>query len=56
MGAGMQRTLEARLGESFRLVNGQLENVYRGVGEMRKLAEGVGDLKHVLSGVKTSGI
>lgn len=52
----MQRTLEARLGESFRLVNGQLENVYRGVGEMRKLAEGVGDLKRVLSGVKTRGI
>ena len=51
MGAGMQRTLEARLGESFRL-----ENVYRGVGEMRKLAEGVGDLKRVLSGVKTRGI
>lgn len=56
MGAGMQRTLEARLGESFRMVNGQLENVYKGVGEMRKLAEGVGDLKRVLSGVKTRGI
>ncbi|MBQ2432845.1 MAG: hypothetical protein II266_00300, partial [Clostridia bacterium] len=48
----LQKTLETRLGESFRLVSGQLENVYRGIGEMKTIAEGVGDLKKVLTGVK----
>ena len=52
----LQKTLEARLGESFRLVSGQLENVYRGIGEMKTIAEGVGDLKKVLTGVKTRGV
>lgn len=52
----LQKTLETRLGESFRLVSGQLENVYRGIGEMKTIAEGVGDLKRVLTGVKTRGV
>ena len=52
----LQKTLETRLGESFRLVSGQLENVYRGIGEMKTIAEGVGDLKKVLTGVKTRGV
>lgn len=52
----LQKTLETRLGESFRLVSGQLENVYRGIGEMKNIAEGVGDLKKVLTGVKTRGV
>jgi len=56
LGASVQKTLEARLGESFRLVSGQLESVYKGLGEMKQLAEGVGDLKRVLSGVKTRGV
>ena len=56
LGTSMQKTLEARLGESFRLVSGQLENVYRGLGEMRTLTQGVGDLKRVLTGVKTRGV
>lgn len=56
LGTSMQKTLDARLGESFRLVSGQLENVYRGLGEMRSLTQGVGDLKRVLSGVKTRGV
>lgn len=56
LGASMQKTLEARLGESFRLVSGQLESVYKGLGEMKNLAEGVGDLKRVLAGVKTRGV
>ena len=56
LGLSMQKTLEARLGESFRLVSGQLENVYRGLGEMQTLTQGVGDLKRVLSGVKTRGV
>lgn len=34
----------------------QLEQVYKGLGEMQTLAAGVGDLKKVLSNVKTRGI
>jgi DNA recombination protein RmuC len=52
----LQSTLEARLGESFRLVSERLEQVHRGLGEMQALAQGVGDLKRVLSNVKTRGI
>ncbi len=52
----LQGTLEARLGESFRLVQEQLERVHAGLGEMQALATGVGDLKRVLSNVKTRGI
>ena len=52
----LQETLNARMTESFRLVNERLEQVYRGLGEMQSLAQGVGDLKKVLSNVKTRGI
>ena len=48
-------TLEKRLGESFRQVSERLEQVYKGLGEMRRLAVGVGDLKKVLTNVKTRG-
>lgn len=51
----LQDTLEKRLGESFRQVSDRLEQVYRGLGEMRTLATGVGDLKKVLTNVKTRG-
>jgi len=51
----LQGTLEARLGESFRLVSRQLDMVSRGLGEMKQLASGVGDLKRVLTNVKTRG-
>jgi DNA recombination protein RmuC len=51
----LQSTLEARLGESFRLVSQQLENVHRGLGEMQTLAAGVGDLKKVMTNVKVRG-
>ncbi|MGE5336665.1 MAG: DNA recombination protein RmuC, partial [Gemmatimonadota bacterium] len=51
----LQTTLEARLGESFRLVSERLEQVHRGLGEMQGLAQGVGDLKKVLGNVKTRG-
>jgi DNA recombination protein RmuC len=51
----LQGTLEKRLGESFKLVQGQLEAVQRGLGEMQALATGVGDLKKVLSNVKVRG-
>ena len=52
----LQKTLNDRMTESFRLVNDRLEQVYRGLGEMQSLAQGVGDLKKVLSNVKTRGI
>lgn len=52
----LQNTLEKRLGESFKMVNDRLEQVYKGLGEMQTLATGVGDLKKVLSNVKTRGI
>ena len=42
--------------ESFKAVNDQLEQVYKGLGEMQNLAADVGGLKQVLSGVKTRGI
>ena len=51
----LQTTLEARLGESFKLVSERLEQVQRGLGEMQQLATGVGDLKRVLTNVKNRG-
>ena len=52
----LQNTLEARLGQSFKLVSERLEAVQRGLGEMQTLAAGVGDLKRVLTNVKTRGV
>jgi DNA recombination protein RmuC len=52
----LQKTLEGRLAESFKLVSERLEQVHRGLGEMQNLAAGVGDLKRVLSNVKTRGV
>ncbi len=51
----LQGTLEARLGESFKLVRDQLDQVHVGLGQMRELATGVGDLKRVLTNVRTRG-
>ena len=51
----LQGTLEQRLGASFKQVSDQLEQVFRGVGEMQTLATGVGDLKRVLSSIKLRG-
>ncbi len=51
----LQSTLERRLTESFQVVQTQLENVHKGLGEMQTLATGVGDLKRVLTNVKTRG-
>ena len=52
----LQDTLQKRVSESFKTVNEQLEQVYKGLGEMQNLASDVGGLKRVLSGVKTRGI
>lgn len=52
----LQKTLEDRIGRSFKQVSDTLEQVTRGLGQMQTLAAGVGDLKKVLSNVKTRGI
>ena len=51
----LQKTLNERLGQSFELVNKQLEGVQKGLGEMQTLAQDVGGLKKVLSNVKMRG-
>lgn len=52
----LQNTLENKLNKSFETVSKQLQQVYKGLGEMQNLAVGVGDLRKVLSNVKTRGI
>ena len=52
----LQKTLETRLGESFKLVSDRLEAVHKGLGDMQTLATGVGDLKRVLTNVKSRGV
>lgn len=51
----LQKTLNERIGQSFEIVRSQLENVQRGLGEMKSLAQDVGGLKKVLSNVKMRG-
>lgn len=52
----LQETLETRISKSFQVVSQRLEEVYKGLGEMKNLASGVDDLSKVLSNVKTRGI
>jgi DNA recombination protein RmuC len=52
----LQNTLEQRLGQSFKQVSDWLEQLNKGLGEMRSLAIGVGDLKRLMGNVKTRGI
>ncbi len=51
----LQKTLNDRLTQSFSAVNERLEQVHKGLGEMKTVASGVTDLKNVLSNVKTRG-
>jgi len=51
----LQDTLEKRINTSFTQVSERLEQVYKGLGEMKTLAGDVGDLKKVLSNIKTRG-
>ena len=46
----LQKTLEMRLSTSFKTVSEHLEQVQKGLGEMKNLASDVGDLKKVMSG------
>ncbi len=51
----LQKTLDDRLSQSFRMVGEYLENVQKGLGEMNSLAQDVGSLKRILGNVKTRG-
>ena len=51
----LQKTLNDRLGQSFKLVSEQLESVQKGLGEMKNLASDVGGLKNALTNVKLRG-
>ncbi len=51
----LQKTLNDRLGQSFKLVSEQLESVQKGLGEMKSLASDVGGLKNALTNVKVRG-
>jgi len=52
----LEKTLETRLQKSFETVSTQLENVNKGLGEMKTVAESVGSLNKILSGTKSRGI
>lgn len=52
----LQKTLNDRIGQSFKMVSEQLENVQKGLGEMKNLASDVGGLKNALTNVKVRGI
>jgi DNA recombination protein RmuC len=51
----LKTTVEKRFDESFKLISDRLEQVHKGLGEMKQLASGVDDLKRVLSNIKTKG-
>jgi DNA recombination protein RmuC len=51
----LQKTLNARLAQSFETVGKQLQAVQEGLGEMKNLASDVGGLKKLLSNVKMRG-
>ena len=51
----LSATLNTRLTESFKTVEGQLLEVYRGLGEMREMAQNVDGLRRILTNVKTRG-
>jgi DNA recombination protein RmuC len=52
----LQDTLNKRLTQSFTQVSDRLEQVYKSLGEVHRLAEGVGDLRRVLGNVKRRGV
>ena len=51
----LNETLNKRLNESFQTVQTSLENVYKGLGEMKSLGEQVSNMNKLLGGVKTRG-
>ena len=51
----LQTTLERRLGDSFKIVSENLQQVHIAMGEMRKLAGEIGSLQTLMSNVKIRG-
>lgn len=51
----LQNTLDKKITNSFSIVNNQLDNVSKGLGEVSSLVSDVGDLKRVLQNVKARG-
>lgn len=51
----LNSTLNQRLGESFKQVSEQLNNLHAGLGQMQALSAGVTDLKRVMTNVKSRG-
>ena len=51
----LQTTLERRLGDSFKIVSENLQQVHIAMGEMRKLAGEIGSLQMLMSNVKNRG-
>ena len=52
----LSKTINERFDQSFKVLNDQLEKVYKSIGEMQTMAADVGSLSKALSGVKTTGI
>lgn len=52
----LSKTINDRFEQSFKILEGQLENVHKSLGEMQTIAADVGSLTKVLSNVKTTGI
>ena len=52
----LQKTLENRISQAFSTVSDRLEEVHKGLGEMKKLAGDVDGLNKVLNNVKLRGV
>lgn len=52
----LSKTLNERLTQSFNNVQASLDNVNRGLGEMKQLSENVRDINKIMGGVKTRGM
>ena len=56
VGEKLQKTLEARLGESFRQVSERLDAVTKHMAEVQQIQGNINDLKRVMGNVKTRGV
>ena len=56
VGEKLQKTLEARLGESFKQVSDRLDTVSKGLVEVQQITSNINDLKRVMGNVKTRGV
>ncbi len=52
----LSKTINERFDQSFKMLSGQLESVYKSLAEMQDIASDVGSLTKMLSNVKTTGI